>query len=118
MTAVERFMKHYFLVAKNVGDLTRIFCAALEDQQAKQLPGFTAALSRFTHRVRKIAGTLEFVDDGGRIALASPDIFKRDPVNLIRIFHVADINGLGVSSGGLEAGDALACPHHARRARQ
>jgi len=94
MTAVERFMKHYFLVAKSVGDLTRIFCAALEDQQAKQLPGFTAALSRFTHRIRKIAGTLEFVDDGGRIALASPDIFKRDPINLIRIFHVADINGL------------------------
>jgi len=32
---VERFMKHYFLVAKDVGDLTRIFCAILEiDQQA------------------------------------------------------------------------------------
>src|SRR5438477_412335 len=27
---VERFMKHYFLVAKDVGDLTRIFCAILE----------------------------------------------------------------------------------------
>ena len=36
---VERFMKHYFLVAKDVGDLTRIFCAALEaDQQRKPLP--------------------------------------------------------------------------------
>lgn len=94
MTAVERFMKHYFLVAKNVGDLTRIFCAALEDQQAKQQPGFSAMVSRFKNRVRKIPGTLEFVDDGGRIALASPDVFKRDPVNLIRFFHVADINGL------------------------
>jgi [protein-PII] uridylyltransferase len=38
--AVERFMKHYFLVAKDVGDLTRIFCAGLEDQQAKQAPAF------------------------------------------------------------------------------
>src|SRR5207248_10127529 len=27
---VERLMKHYFLVAKSVGDLTRIFCAAIE----------------------------------------------------------------------------------------
>ena len=27
LSAVERFMKHYFLVAKDVGDLTRIFCA-------------------------------------------------------------------------------------------
>ena len=37
---VERFMKHYFLVAKDVGDLTRIFCAALEEEQAKHVPGF------------------------------------------------------------------------------
>src|SRR5437764_7246924 len=34
---VERFMKHYFLIAKDVGDLTRIFCAILEaDQQHKR----------------------------------------------------------------------------------
>ena len=68
LTAVERFMKHYFHVAKNVGDLTRIFCAALEDQQAKELPGFAATLARFRRRTRKIPGSLEFVDDGGRIA--------------------------------------------------
>ncbi|MGO8141125.1 hypothetical protein AB9F34_34620, partial [Rhizobium leguminosarum] len=30
LSAVERFMKHYFLVAKDVVDLTRILCAALE----------------------------------------------------------------------------------------
>ena len=40
LSAVERFMKHYFLIAKNVGDLTRIFCAALEEEQAKHVPGF------------------------------------------------------------------------------
>src|SRR6266851_2709706 len=33
---VERFMKHYFLVAKDVGDLTRIFCAVLEAEQEKK----------------------------------------------------------------------------------
>ena len=34
---VERFMKHYFLIAKDVGDLTRIFCAILEaDQKHKR----------------------------------------------------------------------------------
>ena len=31
MQDVERFMKHYFLIAKDVGDLTAILCAALED---------------------------------------------------------------------------------------
>ena len=94
LTAVERFMKHYFLVAKNVGDLTRIFCAALEDQQAKNRPGFANVITRFRRRIRKIPGSLEFVDDGGRIALASPDVFRNDPVNLIRLFHIADVNNL------------------------
>lgn len=94
LSAVERFMKHYFLVAKDVGDLTRIFCAALEDQQAKEAPGITAAISRFTRRNRKIPGSLDFVEDRGRITIASSDVFKRDPVNLIRLFHIADLNGL------------------------
>ena len=35
---VERFMKHYFLVAKDVGDLTAIVCAALEERHAKPAP--------------------------------------------------------------------------------
>ena len=46
LSAVERFMKHYFLVAKDVGDLTRIFCAALEEEQAKDAPGFNRLLQR------------------------------------------------------------------------
>src|SRR5689334_20424464 len=33
---VERFMKHYFLIAKDVGDLTRIFCAVLESEHRHQ----------------------------------------------------------------------------------
>ncbi|WP_412050876.1 [protein-PII] uridylyltransferase [Hoeflea sp. Naph1] len=94
LSAVERFMKHYFLVAKDVGDLTRIFCAGLEDQQAKQAPGLTGAISRFANRPRKIPGTLDFLEDKGRINLADADVFKRDPVNIIRLFHLADIRGL------------------------
>ncbi len=39
LLAVERFMKHYFLVAKDVGDLTTILCSALEMQQLKASPG-------------------------------------------------------------------------------
>ncbi|MEZ2130917.1 MULTISPECIES: [protein-PII] uridylyltransferase [unclassified Sinorhizobium] len=94
LSAVERFMKHYFLVAKDVGDLTRILCAALEDQQAKATPGLSGVISRFANRLRKIPGSIEFVEDRGRIALANPDVFKRDPVSIIRLFHVADISGL------------------------
>ena len=39
LRAVERFMKHYFLVAKDVGDLTTILCSALEIEQVKPSPG-------------------------------------------------------------------------------
>ena len=94
LSAVERFMKHYFLVAKDVGDLTRILCATLEDQQAKEAPGLSGVISRFTRRSRKIAGTLDFLEDRGRITIADTEVFKRDPVNLIRLFHIADLNGL------------------------
>ena len=94
LSAVERFMKHYFLVAKDVGDLTRIFCSDLEEQQAKAAPAFGRVWSKFAKRQRKIPGTIEFVSDSGRIALAEPDVFKKDPVALIRFFYVAVINNL------------------------
>ena len=103
LSAVERFMKHYFLVSKNVGDLTRILCAALEEQQAKAAPGLTQrVISRFTKRLHKIPGTLDFVEDRGRITLADPEVFKRDPVNIIRFFHLADINGLELHPDALK----------------
>ncbi len=103
LSAVERFMKHYFLVAKDVGDLTRIFCAALEEQQAKAAPGLaTRVMSRFTKRLHKIPGTVDFVTDRGRITLASPDVFARDPINIIRFFHVADINQLELHPDALK----------------
>ena len=35
-STVERFMKHYYLIAKEVGALTRIFCAALEVQHQRK----------------------------------------------------------------------------------
>ena len=38
LSDVERFMKHYFLIAKDVGDLTAILCAGLEERQAKPAP--------------------------------------------------------------------------------
>src|SRR6201997_2048093 len=46
MQDVERFMKHYFLVAKDVGDLTAILCAKLEDQQAKPAPMLSRVMAR------------------------------------------------------------------------
>ena len=35
LLGVERFMRHYFLIAKEVGDLTRSICSILEEKQKK-----------------------------------------------------------------------------------
>ncbi|CAM5535198.1 [protein-PII] uridylyltransferase [Aquamicrobium terrae] len=94
LSAVERFMKHYFLIAKNVGDLTRIFCAALEEEQAKHVPGFNRILPAFSRRKRKLAGTSDFIVDNHRINVADQQVFARDPVNMLRLFWFADKHGL------------------------
>jgi [protein-PII] uridylyltransferase len=96
MQDVERFMKHYFLVAKDVGDLTAILCAKLEDQQAKPEPVLSRMMARFrpsTNR-RRVPDGDDFIVDNNRINLAAPDVFKHDPVNLIRIFRLAQKNNL------------------------
>src|SRR3954452_4364085 len=60
MRDVERFMKHYFLVAKDVGDLTAIVCAELEDSQAKPMPVLSRMMARFRPSPRR---TLAETDD-------------------------------------------------------
>ena len=94
LSAVERFMKHYFLVAKDVGDLTRIFCAALEEEQTSHVSGFNRFFLTFSRRRRKLAGTSDFIVDNDRINIADDQVFKRDPVNLLRLFWFADRHGL------------------------
>ncbi len=88
LRAVERFMKHYFLVAKDVGDLTTILCNALEMQQLKTPAGIFNPLSwRLRRQIRE---KTDFRIDNGRLNIADPDVFKRDPANLIRFFAQAE----------------------------
>lgn len=94
---VERFMKHYFLIAKDVGDLTRILCAALEEQHAKPAPGIAGIrnlVRNLRGRAKKIPGTIDFHIDNNRINVSSPTVFRDDPVNLIRVFRLAASNNL------------------------
>ncbi|MCK1294318.1 [protein-PII] uridylyltransferase [Bradyrhizobium sp. 30] len=96
MQDVERFMKHYFLVAKEVGNLTAILCAKLEDQQAKPAPVLSRMMARLrpTAVKRRVPDSDDFIVDNNRINVAAPDVFKHDPVNLIRIFRLAQKNNL------------------------
>jgi [protein-PII] uridylyltransferase len=88
---VERFMKHYFLVAKDVGDLTAILCAALEEIHAKAAPGLRRRIARLTRRSPKpMKNNPDFIVDNGRLNVARENTFEKDPVNLIRLFRIAD----------------------------
>jgi [protein-PII] uridylyltransferase len=93
---VERFMKHYFLVAKDVGDLTAIVCAALEERQAKPTQGFDRFLSRLRRRPQALDDAVDFKIDHDRINVIRADAFERDPVNLIRLYWAADRSSLAI----------------------
>ena len=94
---VERFMKHYFLIAKEVGDLTRIFCAALEDTHKRKPRSFLPFLGMRSDRL--IEG---FKVKGERLDVVDDDAFKNDPRRLIALFHVAHANKLDIHPHALQ----------------
>ncbi|WP_262693492.1 [protein-PII] uridylyltransferase [Kordiimonas aquimaris] len=83
---VERFMKHYFLVAKQVGDLTRIFCAVLEAREQKSF----FSLLRPTKKLRGFG-----IESGRLVALNESD-FAENPGLMMKIFAVADHKNLDI----------------------
>jgi len=104
MKDVERFMKHYFLVAKDVGDLTAILCAALEDREAKPVPVLDRVMARFRPRPKRVVlDSDDFTVDKNRITIADADAFRRDPVNLIRIFRLAQKHNLAFHPAAMHA---------------
>ena len=83
---VERFMKRYFLIAKDVGGLTRILAAKLEADHKKKPEG----LRRFLPvRAPQALPDEGFTLDNGRINVASEDVMETDPLNMLRLFTIA-----------------------------
>ncbi|MBR2535184.1 MAG: [Hyphomicrobium sp.] len=94
LRAVERFMKHYFLIAKDVGDLTTILCGTLEIHQLKSSPGLTRFLNPLSWRTRRdVRQKTDFRIDNDRLNVADGAVFERDPLNLIRLFTQAERTG-------------------------
>ena len=94
---VERFMKHYFLTAKSVGDLTAILCAELEESRAKPKPALSRMLARLRPATKPRRIELEhFVVSNGRINVADETVFRKYPINLIRFFRAAQKNDLAL----------------------
>jgi [protein-PII] uridylyltransferase len=88
MSAVERFMRHYFLMAKTVGDLTGLFLAHLDEQF-----GRSSWLPTLKRRPSRLNG---FTLTRGRIGVPSDAFFRDDPVRLLELFHLADRHGLEI----------------------
>ena len=91
MSGVERFMRHYFLVAKQVGDLTGLFLAHLDEKFASPRRRF--GLPSIRRAPRKLNG---FALNRGRLAAPGDDFFNEDPVRLIELFQLADLHGLEI----------------------
>jgi [protein-PII] uridylyltransferase len=88
---VERFMRHYFLHVKTVGDLTGIFLAHLDERFAAR--GRRFGFPAFRRKPGKLEG---FMLDRGRLATPDDDFLAADPVRLIRMFALADRHGLEI----------------------
>lgn len=94
---VERLMKHYFLVVKSVGGLTRYVCAGIESQCFKKpllrLP--TLGILR-----KELGG---FPLENGRLTIGKGDHFNQHPIDLIRIFMVAQQNDVEIHPSAMTA---------------
>jgi [protein-PII] uridylyltransferase len=90
-------MKHYYLIAKEIGDLTRIFCAALEAEHQRKPKFRLPSLGLFQ---KSIEG---FEVEGGRLNIAKSREFVDDPVNILRLFHTAQAEQLDIHPKALRA---------------
>ena len=86
---VERFMKRYFLATKTVGNLTRIFCAAIETEYNKPL---RMSFLSFKKKENITPFTLEV----GRLFSYEIEILTENPVNIIKLFYISHINNIDI----------------------
>jgi [protein-PII] uridylyltransferase len=91
----EKFMRDYFLLAKEVGHLTRILCAEIEAQSLSG--GATAGAKKMV-----LQDTIEkFPVKGNRLTVENANTFKKFPPEIIRIFRVSQATGLDIHPDAL-----------------
>ncbi len=86
---VERFMKRYFLATKTVGNLTRIFCAAIETE-------FNKPLRMSFLSFKKIENITPFRLEVGRLFSYEREILTENPINIIKLFYISHINNIDI----------------------
>ncbi len=80
--AVERFMKHYFLVTRDIGDLGRIVCASIEARE-----------NAMREKPKNKSG---FLFHNGRLDFPGHLNLENNPVEIIGIFHAAQKAGTDI----------------------
>lgn len=97
--AVERFMRRYFLVARDVGGLTRALSAKLEGRHQKP----TMSLSRLIPGRKRKLGVEGFVEASGRLSVTGPEVFAEAPEKLLILFRTADQHDLDLHPDAFSA---------------
>ncbi|MGJ8563817.1 MAG: [protein-PII] uridylyltransferase [Alphaproteobacteria bacterium] len=96
--AVEKFMREYFINAREVGALTRIACAKLEAEKSIRLPKGLDALLPNSRRKLKEDG---FILDHGRITFKDPMQIREKPALIMELFEVAGRRNLDIHPDAL-----------------
>ncbi|VAV94656.1 [Protein-PII] uridylyltransferase / [Protein-PII]-UMP uridylyl-removing enzyme, partial [hydrothermal vent metagenome] len=95
---VERLMKAYFLTAREVGFLTRVFCNKLEERAAKPAPFRHAGEVRPKDELLPVAG---FALQNGRLNFKGRRPTALRPVKLFSLFALADQIGVDIHPDAL-----------------
>ncbi len=77
--SVERFMKHYFLVTRDVGDLTRILLAVIQHDENQD------------NKTHEKFEEFEIID--GRLLFTREHKLQKTPIDMLRIFRAAQKSG-------------------------
>ena len=84
----EKFMLRYFQFAREVGALTRIFCAVLEDENLR------TPLVPLLHSASNLPS--DFILDAGRLQFHASVDLKATPTLAAALFHVAQVHGVDI----------------------
>ena len=88
VTAVERFMRHFFITARRVGQLTHIMAAVLESTQLSK--------ARHSMNFSLFRDSIEgFPIKAGRLSLTEQEIAD-DPSLLLKLFEIAQLHKLAI----------------------
>lgn len=86
MSATERLMKHYFVNTGEVGRLTRILCARLEEERAKRQPRLPKLLPSALQK-DEASGKPNLRVRNGRLDFESAAKARRNPRDFFRLFR-------------------------------